>query len=405
MTNGNCTNIYQTSNQSCLDAFLNLTDKHETHGGVAGPWHTFSPSLMKSFMIAMNSVFLPIVVIVGLFGNSMTIYIFQKRKRKSSTILLLISLAVADLMCIILQMFYLIVQNRNHHFQNVLPNLVINGFFMTRAIFYLDGISRWIKVVIVMERCIAVLLPLKVRIICTPKRAMIIVITVFVFVPLSSVPELVHIGVKGDKSSWSTYQMALQAIKNNKPVFEWYGNLFQLLYGMTTLTINLVCNITIIVGIRKYPPSLSQIKDANDLRRAENQRKMTRMLLRMSMFYVVTCLPKDIGAVILLTDTSGVIVFSGNYYFQSVLLFGLSSSFLNNSVNFIIYGTSLSVFRRACCCQKEDGTQPRQIVNIPQLKRNSDHSSSSNISVRTCEIDINRQMGLVNQLPCPPGYM
>ncbi|XP_033760727.1 cysteinyl leukotriene receptor 1-like [Pecten maximus] len=375
----NCTEIYGTFNKSCADTFLN---KNETIGNVQVIHHMFPVSLMKSFVIAMNSVFLPIIVLVGLVGNTLTIYVFKKKKRKTSTILLLISLAVADLMCICMQIVYLLVQNRNHHFKYIMPKFVVNGFFMTRAIFYFDGISRWIKVVIVLERCVAVYFPFKVRIICTTKRTMAIVLSVFILVPLSSIPELMHIGVKGDRSSWSTYEMALQAIKENKPVFEWYGNLFQLVYGMTTLMINLVCNIAIGIGISKSSTSLSQITDYNDLRRTEKQRKITRMLLKLSIFYVATCLPKDVGAVILLTDTSGTIVFIGNYYFQSVLLFGLSASFMNNSVNFIFYGTSLSTFHQICCCRRKDINSI--IGNPPPERTNPEKPSSSRISVNTC---------------------
>ncbi|XP_069103792.1 somatostatin receptor type 5-like [Argopecten irradians] len=364
IVDNNCTALYQSSNRSCADSLLNMTTtNNETvpdNGEVIR--HMFPVSLMKSFVIAMNSVFLPIVVVVGLIGNSLTIYVFRQKKKKTSTTLLLISLAVADLMCICMQIIYLLVQNRNHHFQNVLPNFFVNGFFMTRAIFYFDGISRCIKVEIVLERCLAVYLPFKARLICTPKRALIIVVAVFVCVPLCSIPELMHIDVQGGKASWSTYQMAVQAVKDNKLIFGWYGNLFQLMFGITALMINLVCNIAIAVGFSRSSKSLSRITDSADLRREEKQRKITRMLLKMSMFYVVTCLPKDIGALILLSDRTGTIVFKGNYYFQSVLLFGLSASFLNNSVNFIIYGSSLSKFYQVCCCQRENdhSLSPRQ---------------------------------------------
>lgn len=350
-------NLSRFMNQSGMTSDVTVPPDNHTNMGPEGPLPTFSPDIMKAFIVAMNSVFLPIVVTIGLIGNSITIYVFSQEKPKSSTTYLVISLAIADLLCGILHVFYLLLQFRNYDFKHFMTNNLINGFFMTRLIFYVDGMSRLIKVILVIERCFAVYIPLRVHIILTPRRTMAAVTSVFCLVLLSSIPELLHIGTKEDNSSSSTYQMALNAIKEHRPVFEWYGNLFQILYGVVTLVFTSCCNIAIIIGVRNSIYITKNITNETVLRRISRQRKMTRMLLKMSTFYVFTCLPKDIGAAILLGDTHGKIVYDGNYYFQSVLLFGLSLSFLNNSVNFIIYGASTASFRQkyleACyCCRK-----------------------------------------------------
>lgn len=339
---------------------------------------TFPPELMSQLMTVMYCGILPVICVIGTLGNALTFYVFYHEKKKTSTTYLLLGLTLADELCMFGQWFYVFIQVRNFYFKEELPSLNVNGFFLTRLTFTLESVSKVLTVVIVTERCLAVYRPLKVHIVCSCRTSILLTASVYIFILTSCSVELFYIDIRADNSSVSTYQMALVAISDNGLLFGLYGSVLQILYGIVTVILITCGNIAIIIGIKRNPTNIMTITDMAVVRRLRKQRKMTRMLLAMSVVYVLCCLPKETSLVVMMSDQSGMIVYDGNYYFQAVILFGYCLAALNNAVNFIIYAMTTNSMRQKyinICCRRHGNGNRRHF--------SSGQSSQNNVIINT----------------------
>ncbi|OWF44435.1 hypothetical protein KP79_PYT20478 [Mizuhopecten yessoensis] len=321
---------------------------------------TFSPEVMNQLMTAVYCGILPIICVIGAFGNALTFTVFYREKKKTSTTHLLLGLALADELCVLGQGFFIFIQIRNLYFKKQLPYLNINTFFLSRVAFSLESISKTLTVVIVMERCLAVFRPFHVHTLCSKRVGIYLTISVY-FVTLTSCSvELFQISVTGDNSSNSTYEMALVTTSDHGAFFGWYGVVLHFVYGILTVLLIMGLNVAIMAGIRKNVKNTREITDVKDVHRWQKQRKMTSMLLTMSITYVVCCLPNDVCYVLLICDKYRVIAYDGNFYFQAALLFTYCLAVINNAVNFLVYALTANTMRRKYmdtlfCCRGQYG--------------------------------------------------
>ncbi|XP_053399631.1 uncharacterized protein LOC128557071 [Mercenaria mercenaria] len=134
----------------------------------------------------IKAVYPPILIVVGLFGNIISIIVLAQRKhRKTSTGLLLICLAVTDsviLICVLLDNWL------SHLFELSFSNLSSVSCKLHNFItYFLLHLSPWILVIVTAERTCCVLYPQRVRRIFTRRRVLILtVVCIFFFVVLNS---------------------------------------------------------------------------------------------------------------------------------------------------------------------------------------------------------------------------
>lgn len=135
----------------------------------------------------IQRVAVPLLTVIGLFGNLITIIIMTRRRMRSTTNMYLAALAFVDMLYLVLT-FVLglshypnMAESRYYAYWRMRPFLMM----LTDAC---SNTSVWLTVTFTIERYIAVKYPMKGKVWCTEARAKLLIIGVFVFAILFSAP-------------------------------------------------------------------------------------------------------------------------------------------------------------------------------------------------------------------------
>ncbi|XP_054157468.1 FMRFamide receptor-like [Oppia nitens] len=127
----------------------------------------------------IQRILVPLIMIIGTIGNTITIVIMTRRRMRSSTNWYLAALAIFDMLYLIFT-FYLSFR----HYDNI-KDLKFYYYWLLwpYAVMICDGSSNtsiWLTVTFTIERYIAVCYPMKGKVICTESRARKQIFCVFI---------------------------------------------------------------------------------------------------------------------------------------------------------------------------------------------------------------------------------
>lgn len=127
----------------------------------------------------VQRVLVPLVMIIGVIGNSMTIVIMTRRRMRSSTNIYLAALATFDMLYLIFSFLlslkhYSDISNvRYYYYWKMFPYSLMIADACT-------NISVWLTVTFTIERFIVISHPIRGKVICTEARAKKVILIVFV---------------------------------------------------------------------------------------------------------------------------------------------------------------------------------------------------------------------------------
>ncbi|XP_061169026.1 histamine H2 receptor-like [Saccostrea echinata] len=168
---------------------LNDTTEVELTGNCSIPCDNFTDTsatqtLKKAMEILSytNYVLLPVLLVLGLTGNTLTIIIMQtKRYSHLTSRLFLIALALSDSVLLLTQPL-----NKNFVLMYLGTDLRALSSIGCKAFFVIFKTAKmsssWFLVFICWERFVAVWFPLKAKIICTKRVAVALIVLVYVFI-------------------------------------------------------------------------------------------------------------------------------------------------------------------------------------------------------------------------------
>lgn len=318
-----------------------------------------SAQQIEEVFMLINVYVIPIIVSVGLLGNTMCFVIFVSTSmRKLSTSIYLAALAVTDsgfLICLLIGNWL-----SNHKVHAHISYSLAGCRIMMYATYVFSFLSVWYVVSFTVERFIAVCFPLKRPELCTSKRAAIVV-SGLGFVALGgyivSIPTFGIFEVRTDSNS---------SVFVCSPVLEYMSwmniiNYVDAAFTLVIPSVGLVClnasiAYIIIVSEKRRDRMLKEQLAArhsglstmkSDRARHHVQIKITKMLLLVSVTYLVLSIPSYIIRINYMVH-----YFTSNeQYLPSVAEKICQEIFqvlyyVNFSVNFFLYSMSGSNFRK-----------------------------------------------------------
>ncbi|XP_066979067.1 FMRFamide receptor-like [Macrobrachium rosenbergii] len=174
-----------------ISTFANLSEASSSNSTPSAP-SSASPSsssssaasgsIYETFMDEsrhwVQKVLVPLVMCVGVVGNSVSMVVLTRRKMRSSTNSYLTALAISDLLYLIFVFFL----SLKHHPDMQHPRHWLYWQYVRYALWLTDASSStsiWLTVTFTIERYVVVSHPIKGKVLCTVSRAKKFVVVVY----------------------------------------------------------------------------------------------------------------------------------------------------------------------------------------------------------------------------------
>lgn len=280
------------------------------------------------------------VCILGIVGNALCLVVLCHQSSKTATIYCLIGLAISDLMLLFNGFLFSIIViyvNTNPIEGNNFRSILFPYFGMYTSI--VSGrITSMLTMLISMERFVAVHFPMKAKTICSKKTTLIAIIVIYIvtiilFLPYPFKYQVVHT-VKNNIS----YAIVARSENLSERFCKCYGIALNALFRFLPVSLVVILNISIMCAIKTTSKKRRSLRSQrkSHVHDAE-QRKVTIMLLVVSLTFLICILPGAINS-LLQTIWKEYSRFGRSKNLQqcfSYVTFFLEV--LNSSVNFIIY--------------------------------------------------------------------
>ncbi|KAL8570984.1 hypothetical protein ACOMHN_037844 [Nucella lapillus] len=318
---------------------------------------------------AVHCYLLPVVFLLGVSGNVMSVVVLCVHGLSSSTNVLLLGVTVSDL-CFLVSMYArkvsCIVAHVDVTAGRSLETALIPNVYMVNRIF--SYTTPFLTMLITLERCLAVTLPLKVQSMVTSLRMKVAVTSVFLLSIVAQFPFffIYRIEWSTDKTGRSIPNLrGTSFFHANFEVITAYNNLvLSAIFNYVPMVVVIICTVIVITTVRKSS-RWRKITSKSGSEGARDERRMTRLLMTVVGVYIVCYFPR---CVVLIANSLAPHSFNslggryGNLFYVisalQLLLFAV-----NSSINFVIYMVMsrkfLHTYLRIFLCRKQPGGRER----------------------------------------------
>ncbi|CAN7999051.1 unnamed protein product, partial [Ixodes hexagonus] len=368
--------------------------------------------LLVSSRFWIQRVLVPIITIIGVVGNSVTIVIMTRRRMRSSTNNYLAALAIVDMLYLLggfalsLKHYEFIQEQGLHIYFRCFPFILL----LTDTC---SNTSVWITATFTVERYIAVCHPIKGKVLCTESRARKAVIAVVVFCFVLTLPtpfEYAVIEEKHPVTNATIVSMSYSEFGKNELYKKIYYWLTVVLFTLVPFCLLAVFNAFLVRSVHISRNQRTKMTQRTDSSRDNQENKITVMLIAVVILFFVCQLPTAMT----LLYTSIRVPEEGSE--DEMLVFALGNIFnflmsINAAGNFILYCLLSQKYRRTflqifCPCAEgrfvrlqsvyqytgtgvnhsDDHTATRRLSSVRSLRSNSTapvDSLTDNSSKRT----------------------
>ena len=316
-------------------------------------------------------VLYPIVIVIGLTGNTLTLIVLSHKKMLTSTNVFLTSLAVSDIIKLLNDALYFLVSIllRRHP----LAGNRMMGYMYPFSHYIFNQavcVSAWLTVSVAVERYISVCHATKALVVCNVHRARIISALVFFVMSLVAVPSAFRytsVTYLDTETNITMYRITLSSLGRNESFMTVYTWIQNLLRSIIPLFVLITLNSLIIHALR-----IERIKG----KKMTSRNRITLTLIVVVVVFIICILPDAIMSTF----------FGFGYVDESDLVKGIREFTdallsINSAVNFMIYCLCSKGFRdvfRIMVCPTHSTNQQRlriQKNNINTTKNRSSQES------------------------------
>lgn len=306
----------------------------------------------------VQKVLVPIIMIIGVIGNTMTIFIMTQRRMRSSTNWYLAALAIFDMSYLVFSFVLSFQHYPNIHDAQFYPYWKLWPYLITIT----DASSNssvWITVTFTIERYIAVCYPMKGKVICTESRAKKMIVIEFISIFLITLPTAFEWNIVEvvDSNNATQIRAEYSELGLNPTYVSVYYWMVSVLFIIIPFILLAVFNAFLIKSVhssKSARKTMTRRRETGEQARQES--KITVMLIAIVILFLFCQLPT---AVILLYGSFHHVDQGSN---EDYLLRGLGNIFnflvaLNAAGNFVVYCLLSQKYRRTllmifCPCLK-----------------------------------------------------
>ena len=319
--------------------------------------------LYQRAQFATGLICIPILCVIGLTGNMLSIIVLGQKKMQTSTNTYLISMAFSDSIRLLNDVFYFVVILLLH-VQPEVGNRAYAYLYPYAHYFFNMSvcITAWLTVVVAAERYLLVCHPTTSRGVCNVYRARIISCSVFVSMSLLTVPLGLRyrtIEVYSNKSSEYVMEVQVTELWQNETFVLCYTWVQNLLRTIIPLVILCTLNCFIVLALRKTRSTKKKMSARH---------RITLMLISVIFVFVVCCTPDAIMSAVF-----GFGYTDANYLVRAIREITDMLLTVNSAVNFILYCIFNKVFRQ-------------NFVTLMSSRKNGSHMIAEETAIRKASL-------------------
>ncbi|CAG5131820.1 unnamed protein product [Candidula unifasciata] len=290
-----------------------------------------------------------VLIIVGTIGNLLSILVMSRRNmRSSNAAVYLITLAIADTGALNLGLLPLFLfEVDGTRIMTFSGPICKTNLWVTRVTV---AISAWILVAFTIERFLSVYFPHRLKVICTHRSSIIVVICIVLVIFAQHSHILYMFGVRTVIYNNMSVQINCTMVSDDYLIFFKYINpwIDLCLNCFLPTIIVVVCNICIATRVLLRRRNMQQItnntasmhQSSSVTDRQDNQSRLTIMLFTVTMVFLITTAP--VRVLFLFADW----LRQQGDAFQLLVRPGIIMlKYVNNSINFFLYCLTGSKFR------------------------------------------------------------
>ena len=313
--------------------------------------HTMTSDSYKDFyetaQFITGLVLYPIICILGITANVLTLIVLSHRKMLTSTNVFLSALAIADIIKLLNDTLYsldlILIREVPYHGNRMLGYMYpFSHYIFNQSV----CVASWLTVSVAVERYISVCHPTKAKEMCTVHRARIVSLLVFVVMSLVAVPSAFRYKretVVDPVTNQTTFSIGLTALGKDKTFIDAYTWVQNLLRSVIPLLVLIVLNARIIHALRAERVKGKKMSARN---------RITFTLIIVIIVFLICITPDAIMST----------CFGFGYVDESDLVKGIREFTdtllaVNSAVNFLVYCLCSKMFRDIfkerfcmCCC-------------------------------------------------------
>lgn len=315
-----------------------------------------------------------IVCVFGIVANTANVVVLNKKHMRTSTNVILMWLAVADL-CTMME--YVPFALKFYVFKDPgIENLHVRSYsWMCYLLFHanfsitMHSVSIWLTIMLAMFRFLYIFFPGKGSIYCSIKHAKVVIVTVYISAVVVCIPNYISNYWKvvyqtiGNEPNVTLYTFAQRKESVFKSIFDLSYWLQSILIKLVPCFLLTVLTILLISALRRAHRHHVQLK-SQGMRKADvdshhEHIRTTAMLLAVVILFLITELPQGILTLLM--------IFMENLHTEVYNPLGDIldiAALMNNAINFVLYCTMSKQFRDTftdtfCRCFTTGNTQDR----------------------------------------------
>ncbi|XP_022663222.1 FMRFamide receptor-like [Varroa jacobsoni] len=300
---------------------------------------------LQNVRFVFQQLLVPIVALVGIMFNSLTMIIMTRRRMRSSTNNYLAALATADCLYLICTIYF----SLRHRFGETDPRY--NFYRRMRPLMQLlvdtaQNTSVWLTVTFTIERYIAVCHPMRGKVLCTESRSRKVILAVLLYTIVLTLPTFFEFKIVEERDSRNeTIAQVIQSEMGANVLFTTvYYWLLVVMNTVVPLVILIVFNTFLVRSVhisRRQRSTMTLRQRPNSAREPSSQEnKITVMLIAVVILFLVCQMP---SAALLIYTTfddarTTFILVLGNFFNFLVCV--------NASGNFVLYCLLSNKYRK-----------------------------------------------------------